>query len=345
MRENAHFAAIEEARAKLGDRLVILAHHYMNDAVARHADHTGDSLELSRLVPGLDAEYIVFCGVFFMAETAAVLTKPGQKVFIPERHSSCVMSDMAPAWLLPRVLDRLDQAGIPALPLTYVNSSAGVKALVGERGGSVCTSANAKIMLAWAMNNAERTLFLPDMRLGSNACDWLDVPRKDRHILNIKKHGAALNTVKAKQAKVLLWPGQCVIHSRFKAEQIAQARRSAPGCLVVVHPECHPSVAAQADACGSTSLIIKFVAEAPKGSVIYIGTEFNLVARLAHQYRGEKEIHPLYPSTCANMAKITEEKLAATLADLDSQTTVEVDDRVRDGARLALERMLEACGR
>ena len=263
--------AIEDVRARMGKRLVILAHHYMSDAVVRHADHTGDSLELSRKIPDLDAEYIVFCGVFFMAETAAILAKPGQKVFIPEMNSRCVMSDMAPAWLLEKALDRLAEGGLAVTPLTYVNSSAAVKGLVGARGGAVCTSANAKVMLQWALNQSGENghvLFLPDARLGMNACDWLDMPRRDRHMLDIREHAQAVNIAQAKKSRVLLWPGQCVIHSRFKPAMILQARRDSPGCAVIVHPECHPNVVAQADGCGSTSYIIKYVAEAPEGSVI-----------------------------------------------------------------------------
>ena len=286
--DSRDFAVIEAARARLGKQLVILAHHYMSDAVARHADHTGDSLELARRIPGLDARYIVFCGVFFMAETAAILAKPGQKVLIPEMNSRCVMSDMAPAWLAEKVLDRLEQGGLRATPLTYVNSSAAVKALVGARGGSVCTSANAKTMLAWAMDQGGPTLFLPDVRLGLNAADWIDLPREDRHILDIREHGQAISLDKARRARLLLWPGQCVIHSRFKPDTIRKARAESPGCLVVVHPECHPSTVALADACGSTSVIIRYVAEAPEGSTIYVGTEYNLVNRLAWKYQGVK---------------------------------------------------------
>jgi len=348
MTPNEISQAIEDVRATLGKRLVILAHHYMSDAVVRHADHTGDSLELSRRIPDLDAEYIVFCGVFFMAETAAILAKPGQKVFIPEMNSRCVMSDMAPAWLLEKVLDRLTVSGVAATPLTYVNSSAAVKGLVGERGGSVCTSANAKTMLQWAMDQEGRdgrVLFLPDARLGMNTCDWLDIPRHDRLMLDIREHGHVLNVSQAAKSRVLLWPGQCVIHSRFKPVMIQEARRDAPGCKVIVHPECHPNVVAQADGCGSTSFIIKYVADAPEGSVIYVGTEINLVVRLAHRYKGVKDVRPLAISGCSNMAKVNQENLARMLLSLDEQPTVEVDEAIKAPARSALERMLAACAK
>ncbi len=340
--------SIEDVRAKMGKRLVILAHHYMSDAVVRHADHTGDSLELSRRIPDLDAEYILFCGVFFMAETAAILAKPGQKVFIPEMNSRCIMSDMAPAWLLENVLDQLAGNGITVTPLTYVNSSAAVKGLVGARGGSVCTSANAKTMLQWALDQGGpegRVLFLPDARLGMNACDWLEIPRSDRHMLDIREHGQSVKIPQARKSRVLLWPGQCVIHSRFKPAMILQARRDSPGCSVIVHPECHPNVVAQADGCGSTSYIIKYVAEAPEGSVIYVGTEINLVVRLAHQYKGVKDIRPLAISGCSNMAKVNQEKLCELLLNLETSPTVEVDEALKAPAKLALERMLAACAK
>jgi quinolinate synthase len=345
MTHTADHQIIEDTRKKLGKRLVILAHHYMSDAVARHADYTGDSLELSRRIPDLDAEYIVFCGVFFMAETAAILAKSGQKVLIPEMNSRCVMSDMAPAWLAERVLDTLNEGGLDVTPLTYVNSSAAVKALVGSRGGSVCTSANAKTMLTWALNQGPHTLFLPDFRLGFNAADWIGLPKEDRHIVDVREHGRAVNLEKARQAKLLLWPGQCVIHSRFKPETIRKARAESPGCLVVVHPECHPNTVALADACGSTSLIINYVAEAPEGSVIYVGTEFNLVNRLAEKYRGVKDVRPLLYSTCSNMEKVTEPNLARLLSNLDSSPAVEVDEALKDPAKLALTRMLAACAK
>jgi len=339
------FQIIEDARARFGKRLVILAHHYMSDAVARHADYTGDSLELSRRIPDLDAQYIVFCGVFFMAETAAILARPGQKVFIPEMNSRCVMSDMAPAWLAEKTLDILAGGGLSVTPLTYVNSSAAVKALVGSRGGSVCTSANAKTMLSWAMDKGRHVLFLPDVRLGLNAADWIGLPREDRHILDIREHGKSINLDKARAARLLFWPGQCVIHSRFKPETIRKARGESPGCLVVVHPECHPNAVALADACGSTSFIIKYVAEAPEGSVVYIGTEFNLVNRLADKYRGVKDVRALTRSTCSNMEKVTEPNLARLLSSLDTSPDVQVEEAFKEPAKLALKRMLDACAK
>ncbi|MFU2207699.1 quinolinate synthase NadA [Solidesulfovibrio sp. C21] len=332
---------ITAIRRSRGESLAILAHHYQRDAVVAHADILGDSLELSRKVAGLSARDIVFCGVFFMAETAAMLAKEGQRVFIPAPDAACVMSEMAPASLVATVLNRLSAAGRDVLPLTYVNSSAAVKAVVGARGGSVCTSANAGKMLRWALEQGRGVLFLPDKMLGQNTCDALGVPAGRRHILDIRGGGAHLDLQAAGEAEVLLWPGQCVIHSRFKARDIAAVRKAHPGVKVVVHPECAPETVQAADAAGSTSFIIKYVAEAPQGAEIVIGTEINLVSRLARRYQGEKTIRPLCVSSCSNMAKGTEENLLALLEGLDAAAPVTVSDDVRVPATAAVTRMLE----
>ncbi|MEF3695815.1 quinolinate synthase NadA [Desulfolutivibrio sp.] len=338
-------SVIDRRRRRLGDRLAILAHHYQNDDIVRHADHVGDSLELSRKIADLSAEYIVFCGVFFMAETAAILAAPGQKVLIPDASASCVMSDMAPAGLVAAVSRNLRSTGRTVVPLTYVNSSARVKAVCGRLGGSVCTSANADTMLAWALGQGQGVLFLPDRMLGANTCDRLGIPPEKRRILDIRRHGALIDPQAAAAADVLLWPGRCVIHDKFTAERIRAVRLAHPGALVAVHPECPPETVAAADAAGSTSFLIRYVENAPKGATIFIGTEENLVLRLAQQHAGEKTILPLRTSRCSNMAKITEEKLAAQLADIESQQPVTVPDDVREPAKTAVTRMLDVCAK
>jgi len=332
---------ITAIRRQRGNDLAILAHHYQCDAVVGHADILGDSLELSRKIASLSARDIVFCGVFFMAETAAMLASQGQRIHIPARDAACVMSEMAPAQRVATILTRLKEAGRDVLPLTYVNSSAAVKAVCGARGGAVCTSANAPKMLRWALDQGRGVLFLPDKMLGQNTCDALGLPASRRHILDIRGDGAQLHMKEALQAEVLLWPGQCVIHSRFKARDIEAVRQKCPNAKIVVHPECAPETVAAADAAGSTSFIIKYVAEAPAGSDIRIGTELNLVTRLAQKYQGEKEIRPLALSTCSNMAKGTEANLLATLEALDTLTPVTVSDDVREPATAAVVRMLE----
>ena len=212
------------------------------------------------------------------------------------------MSEMAPGQLVETVLTRLEQTGRSVLPLTYVNSSAAVKAACGKRGGAVCTSANAGKMLKWALDQGRGVLFLPDKMLGQNTCRTLGVAPERLHFLDVRAGGAQLDLDAAAKAEVLLWPGQCVIHSRFKPEAIAAVRAATPEAKVVVHPECHPVTVAAADAAGSTSFIIKYVADAPPGADIVIGTEIHLVKRLATEYQGLKTIRPLRVSECSNMA-------------------------------------------
>ena len=332
---------ITAIRQERGSNLAILAHHYQGDDVVGHADILGDSLELSRKIAALSAKDIMFCGVFFMAETAAMLAAPGQRIHIPVREAACVMSEMAPAALVATVLTKLRDAGRDVLPLTYVNSSAAVKAVVGACGGAVCTSANAPKMLRWAIDQGRGVLFLPDKMLGQNTCNTLGGPDAARHILDIRAGGMRLDLEAAGKAEVLFWPGQCVIHARFKAADIAALRADNPGVRVVVHPECSPETVAAADAAGSTSFIIKYVAEAPDGADIVIGTEINLVNRLANQYRGQKTIRPLCVSACSNMAKGTEANLLAALKALDTAEPVAVPEAVRAPATAAVVRMLE----
>lgn len=331
---------IERLRRERGSELAILAHHYQNDAIVRHADLTGDSLELARKIPDLTARYVVFCGVYFMAETAAILASPGQRILNPEPEAGCVMSEMAPEIVAKAVMDRLATLGRKIVPLTYVNSSAGIKALVGAAGGSVCTSANARKMLAWALDQGDAVLFLPDKNLAQNTADQLGLAPSERAILDIRGLGEKLDMEAAAKAKLLMWPGLCLIHHRFKLNHIEITRLNYPGVQVVVHPECSPEVVAAADAAGSTSFIIRYVDEASDGAAIAIGTEINLVRRLAAKYAGKKTVFPLIPSACLNMAKVTEEKLAVLLDNLDAAAPTIVAPDVAAAAKLALERML-----
>lgn len=335
-------AAIRQAR---GDSLAILVHHYQRDEVVRHADILGDSLELSRRVPGLTAKDIVFCGVHFMAETAAMLAGPGQRVHLPTPDADCVMADMAPGPLVEAVLDRLEAAGRAVLPLAYVNSSAAVKAACGRRGGAICTSANAATMLKWAMDQGRGVLFLPDKMLGQNTSRRLGLAPDAMHILNVRDGGNQMDLEAVRRAEILFWPGQCAIHSHFRPRHIEAVRRETPEAKVVVHPECSPETVALADAAGSTSFIIKYVAEAPPGSDIVIGTEIHLVERLAAQNVGLKTIRPLRVSACSNMAKGTAGTLLAALENLETDVPVTVPDAVREPATLAVQRMLDVTTR
>lgn len=336
-------AAIAAIRGELGERLAILSHHYMRDEVVRHSDLRGDSLELARRIDGLRAEYIVFCGVFFMAETAAILREPHQKVYIPSHKASCTMADQAPAGLVRIALERLSASGRKIVPLTYVNSSAEVKAVVGAAGGSVCTSANARTMLDWAMSQGDAVLFLPDRNLAMNTARDIGVAESRQHILDIRKAGSLIDLDAAGKADLLIWPGSCCIHHKFKAEDVADIRANDPGSLVVVHPECRPEVVLAADSAGSTRHIIQYVEDAPEGSTVYVGTETSLVLRLKKQFEGRRTVLPLGMSFCGGMGRITEAGLLRTLQHLDTEPVVEVPETVARDAKIALERMLVAC--
>ncbi len=327
---------IDQSKQKFGSSLAILAHHYQCNEVIKHADHVGDSLELARKIGQLDAEHIVFCGVWFMAESAAILKREGQKIHTPEPAASCAMADMAQAMSVKKVLKVLRSGGRNIIPLTYVNSSAGVKAVVGEFGGSVCTSANATIMLKWAMNQGDGVLFLPDMHLAHNTANTLNIPPKKRSLVDITAPENA-------QADLYIWPGYCPVHDMYIDRDVEKVRENDPDALIVVHPESPPSVVISADASGSTSFIINFVADAPDGSTTYVGTEMNLVARLAKQYADIKTVKHLDLSYCEDMAKVTQEKLAGLLTRLDSAVPVETAEVIAAPARLALKQMLDVC--
>lgn len=334
---------IENIKKEMGRELVILGHHYQSDRIIRHTDIQGDSLELARKIKELSAKNIVFCGVHFMAETAAVLAEPEQSVFLPEQTATCVMADMAPAYLVEKILTRLNQEGKKITPVAYVNSSLEIKKLCGEFGGSVCTSANAKTMLSWALDQGDGVLFMPDKHLGRNTADDLGIEPGNRKILDIRHGGRYIDYAEASRKKMLFWPGLCAVHHRLKPEHLKIIRQNDPKAKIIVHPECMPEVVALADAKGSTSMIMDFVRQAAPGSTIYVGTEENMVQRLAAKYGPEKTIKPIYPTFCSNMAKITPEKLLYTLNDLNPENRIMVDENAADQAKKALQIMLEVC--
>ncbi|MDR2489565.1 MAG: quinolinate synthase NadA [Desulfovibrio sp.] len=338
--------SIEARRREFGSDLTVMGHHYQTEEVIRHTDIRGDSLELSRRAAGLDSEHIVFCGVYFMAESAALLAKQGQKVHLPEPSAECSMALMSPAFLLEAILRFLTRSGRKVIPLAYVNSTLEVKSVVGRHNGAACTSANAKRMLEWAMREGDAVLFLPDQNLGNNTADLLGIPEQARHILDIRKRGERLDAAAADTSDLLLWPGFCSIHTRFSLRQIERARAEHPDAKIVVHPECTPQVVAEADAAGSTSFIIRYVAEAPAGSTIVVGTEINLVERLADQHKERLNVLPLVESACTHMAQTTEERLSAALdavAGGSADFLVSIPDEVRLPAKAALDRMLAVC--
>lgn len=336
---------IDALRASLGKDVFIVGHHYQQDSVIRHVDLRGDSLELARRVPTINAQHIVFCGVYFMAESAALLARPGQQVHLPETDANCVMSQMAPAARVDAVMHSLAATGRTFVPLAYVNTSLAVKAVVGKHGGAVCTSANARTMLQWAMQRGDGVIFLPDKNLARNTAHLVGIPESQQHILDIRRDGSAVDLSAAKAARLLIWPGCCAIHARFNLRQIERMRAEYPGCHIAVHPECSPEVVNAADAAGSTSFLINYAESMEPGATLVIGTEINLVERLAALHAGRIRIIPLLESSCSHMARVTAPKLLRTLENIRDGIAqpVKASLGLADDARAALTRMLEAC--
>jgi len=338
----AVFRDIEKARTTLGSDVVILVHHYQRDEIVRYADFTGDSLELSREAAAQKrARYIVFCGVNFMAETAAMLCAPEQTVLLPAGDAPCPMARMVDAEQAEEAWDRLSEAWDgDLLPITYQNSTAGVKAFCGRHGGAVCTSSNAQRLFRWALSQRGHLLFFPDEWLGTNSALALGIPR--REIVAWDPNDVEGSLARSRQAKVVVWKGYCHVHTFFTVEQVREVRTRYPGVQVIVHPECPVDVVAAADAYGSTSQIIRYVEDAPVGSVIAIGTEINMVARLAAQH-SDKTVVPLTRSLCGAMYRTTPVGLRDALLSCVAGrpiNIVRVDAETRKWANVALERML-----
>ncbi|GMV38889.1 MAG: quinolinate synthase A [Myxococcales bacterium] len=338
--------AIRSAKQRLGDRMVVLAHHYQRPEIVALGDFRGDSFELSRIASEQTAEHIVFCGVHFMAESARILAKPHQRVYHPNLNAGCPMADMADASDVERVFAELsevlgDASGV--VPMTYMNSNAAVKALCGRNGGTVCTSSNAEKAFRWAFDHGERIFFIPDEHLGRNTANSLGLDR-DRVVLwDWSQPWGGLDRDTIRRAQVYLWKGYCHVHTWYTPAHIAEARERYPGCSVVVHPECREEVVALADGVGSTSFLVRYVQDAPPGATIVIGTEINLTARLAAEHP-DKNVVELSRSLCPNMFRINLRKLEETIAHLDGPEVLgEIlipDELIRD-ARLALDRMLQ----
>lgn len=328
---------IDQLRGAYGSQVAILAHHYQQDEVVAHADYCGDSLELARKIPNLQAKRIVMCGVYFMAESAAILAATKQSVSIPNRNAGCLLSNMAPDWLVEAKLHELNSQGRRIIPLAYVNTSAAVKALCGRFGGSVCTSANASTMLDWALQQGDGVVFLPDKNLGRNTAKALHVPAEEQTGVDLR------SPADGTKARLFFWPGVCVVHNLIKVQHIQSIRQDDPAAKIIVHPECLPEVVDLADASGSTSTIIRYVRESEPGARIYVGTEINLVQRLAREHAPDKTVRPVLDTACSNMAKITAQNLADHLEDIYNQPKVQVPAEVQQDALLALDRMLKVC--
>ncbi|MCC7487534.1 MAG: quinolinate synthase NadA [Burkholderiales bacterium] len=347
--EDACQARILDARAKLGAQAVILGHHYQRADVYRHADLTGDSLKLSKLAAQTDARYIVFCGVHFMAEVADILSKPGQASILPDLGAGCSMADMANlskverAWReIARVLDPDEHV----TPVTYINSAADLKAFCGEHGGIVCTSSNAREILQWSFARREKVLFFPDQHLGRWTGYLLDIPPAEMPVWDPDEELGGLTPQQVKMAKVLLWKGHCSVHQMFQPQQILRWRAENPGGMVISHPECRFDVCKLSDYVGSTDYIIRTVAASAPGTRWLVGTELNLVNRLAEQYKSQGKMVQFMAGTvcmCSTMARIDPQHLAWALENLVAGRVVNrisVQAPEAALARIALDRML-----
>jgi quinolinate synthase len=338
---------IRAARQKLGSKLVILGHHYQRDEVIRFADYTGDSFRLARQIADRpDADYIVFCGVHFMAESADILCAPHQQVILPDLAAGCSMADMADPDDLESCWEELQQMGIQGVvPVTYINSAAAIKSFIGERGGTVCTSSNAMATLKWAFARGEKILFLPDQHLGRNTAFKMGIPLDEMVIWNPREIFGGLDPDQVNKAKMILWKGHCSVHERFTAKQIETVRKQHPGIRVIVHPEVPWDVVQAADDSGSTEYILKIVRESAPGSMWAVGTEVHLVNRLANEVAPEKTVISLdqFGCLCSTMFRVSPNHLLWILEELVEgrvHNRIVVPDERKHWNRVALDRML-----
>ena len=341
---------ILRARTALGDRLVILGHHYQRDEVFHHATFTGDSLKLSRQAAASKADYIVFCGVHFMAEVADILSRPEQVSILPDLSAGCSMADMANLKNVERAWHELSTVLDPdemVTPVTYINSAADLKAFCGEHGGIVCTSTNARNVLDWCFDRREKILFFPDQHLGRNTGYNMGIPLEEMVVWDFDKPMGGLSAEQIKQAKMILWKGFCSVHQMFQPEQIDNFKQKYPDTKIIAHPESPFEVCQKSDYVGSTEYIIKTIADAEPDTRWLVATELNLVNRLHDQYKHEgKNVHFMSPNVCmcSTMFRIDPQHLAWVLENLVeghvvNQVSVPADVAVQ--AKLALERMLE----
>ena len=347
---------IAAARAALGDRLVILGHHYQRDEVIRFADYTGDSFKLAGAIANHPAaDYIVFCGVHFMAESADILALPHQRVILPDLAAGCSMADMAPADQLEVCWSELRQLGLasPALsgvegrvvPVTYINSAAAIKSLVGENGGTVCTSSNAAATLTWGWQQKEKILFLPDQHLGRNTAFKMGIPLDEMVVWDPYEPFGGLTRDQLEHAKLILWKGHCSVHVRFTTQQVAKVRAEHPGITVIVHPEVPFDVLQAADDSGSTEYILKTVRDAAPGTSWAVATEVHLVHRLAEEVAPAKTVVSLdqFGCLCSTMFRVSPNHLLwvlDSLVDGEVVNEIVVPEPQKKWAKIALDRML-----
>ena len=340
---------IRAARARLGKRAVILGHHYQRADVYQHADLTGDSLKLSKLAAQTDSEYVIFCGVHFMAEVADIMTAPHQVAILPDLAAGCSMADMANLAKVARCWRELGEVldvENEVTPVTYINSAADLKAFCGEHGGIVCTSSNAATIARWAFAQRPKILFFPDQHLGRWTGHTMGIPLDEMAVWDPDLEQGGLTTEQIRKAKILLWKGHCSVHQMFQKSHIDAFRAKHPDGLVIAHPECNFEVCAAADYVGSTEHIVKTIKEAPAGTRWLVGTELNLVDRLAREVAPQDKIVQFMATTicmCSTMQRIDPQHLAWTLENLAAGNIVNpirVPEHEAKLARLALDRML-----
>jgi quinolinate synthase len=344
---------IAAAKDVLGTDLVILGHHYQRDEVIRFADFRGDSYKLSQQAAAAGGKYIVFCGVHFMAESADILARPGQITVLPDLNAGCSMADMAEITQVEDCWEHLVRAGLTSdagdgiTPITYMNSTAAIKAFCGERGGVVCTSSNAAGAYRWGLAKNTKLLFLPDQHLGRNTGYRMGIPLDEMVVWNPYMLNGGIDPERLKKARVILWKGHCSVHQRFLPEHVDHVRAKYPGVRVIVHPECRWEVCQKADDIGSTEGLLKMIRTAPSGTTFAVGTEIHLVNRMGKEFAAEgKKVVTLDDSgcLCTTMFRISPQHLCWTLENLmdgNAVNRIKVRDDVKHWARIALERMLE----
>ncbi|HXH72283.1 MAG TPA: quinolinate synthase NadA [Mariprofundaceae bacterium] len=339
---------IASLKAELADQVLILGHHYQREEVIRFADITGDSLKLSQQAAATNAPYIIFCGVHFMAETADILTRDEQVVILPDPEAGCSMADMANEEQVERCWQELAEVLDPdasVTPVTYINSSAALKAFCGEHGGIVCTSSNARRVMEWSWKQRQKILFFPDQHLGENTALAMGMPEHEMIVWDPFRPLGGNTPEAIRAARLILWKGFCSVHQLFKAEHAEVMRRNHEGIRILAHPECSREVCETADFVGSTEAIIRHVAEAPAGSKFAIATELNLVNRLRLQHP-DKPVWFLSPMVCmcSTMFRTDPQHLCASLAAIkngDKVNRVQVPDAQKHWAKLSLQRMLD----
>jgi quinolinate synthase len=342
MKDSEARKLIKTIKNQMGDRLVILGHHYQSDDVLEFADYVGDSLELARKASTIDkADVIIFCGVYFMAETAAILA-PGKAVYIPDTSAGCPLADMAKIEDVTSAWKKITSIDESIIPVTYVNSSAQIKAFCGKYDGTVCTSGNAERVFAWALARKDKVFFMPDRNLGRNMANRMNIPDDAVVEWDPDQAGGGLDEEAIANSRVILWKGWCPVHwPNFSPDAVEKIRRQYPDAKIIVHPESDPDTVRASDASGSTAQIIGYVQDLKLGDRVVIGTEYNMVSRLAHSYHSIVDVLPLKEEICDDMKKITLDKLAVTLNSLDRDTyRVVVEEEIVRDAFKALDNML-----